>query len=118
MLHLHLPPVKENKIVALRRRQLLRPFQEIQRNRQSHLRETPYLKAPHAKQEPRCKSLAEKFQCVFLAIHSPGKDENKVCAPRDIRRREPCAKVRPPPRELVRSVQASITIPHRARNSL
>jgi hypothetical protein len=64
-------------------------FQEVQRNRQVHLRETANFEAPHAEQDPWRESLMKKLECILLAMHSPGKPENKVEAARGIGGRQP-----------------------------
>src|SRR5580658_8354332 len=89
--HSHYLTLEENKIMAPRRRYLLRQLQEIQRNRQIHLGETTDFKAAYAKQDSGRESLAEEFQRVFFAIHFPGEHKDEVGAARNIGSREPGA---------------------------
>ena len=76
MLCVHFLSLKEDEIVALRRRHVLRQFQEIQRNRQGHQGETTDFKATDAEQDSGRESVAEEFQSVFLAILLPGEHED------------------------------------------
>jgi len=91
MLRSHFVAVKENKIVPLGRGYLLRKFQEIQWNREVHLRKAPDFETAHTQQNSRRESLPKKLQSVFLSMHSSGEHKNKVGAPRGIRRRKPGA---------------------------
>src|ERR1700721_1947284 len=84
VLRLDFLALKENKIVALRRKYFLGQFQEVQRNRQSHLREASNFETPHAEQDSRSQSLTEQFQSVVLALHSSRQDENKIRNSRSI----------------------------------
>jgi hypothetical protein len=84
MLHVHFLEIERDEVVALWRRHFLSHLQKIQGGGQRHFRETAYLEAAHAEQEPWRETLAEELQGVFLTMHSSGEDKNQIGASRGI----------------------------------
>ena len=91
MLNFYALVFEEYKIVALRRRNVLRELQEVEWNWQGHLGEAPDFKPAHAEENSWRELLAKEFECVALALHSSRKHKDEIGGPRLISRREPAA---------------------------
>ena len=81
--------LKQDKVVALLRGQLLSQFQKIQGRRQGHLGKAADFEAAHAEQESWGEAFSKKLKGIVLAAHVAGKDKNEVPRADGVSRREP-----------------------------
>ena len=84
-------PFKKNKIVPLRRRNVLRDLQEVEWNWQGHLGEAPDFDPAHAEENSWRELLAKEFKGVALTLHSSRKHKDEIGRSRLINKREPAA---------------------------
>jgi len=70
--------LKQDKVVAVLRGQVLGEFQKVQRRGQGHLGEAPDFKAAHTEQESWGEPFAKELKGVVFAAHVAGEDKNEV----------------------------------------